>query len=96
MRPPYRTTFAKTLPGIGEVEVETLVTPGLAPRYGEDPDPGHDTEYEIGDVYKIVNGVRFDIDPDEMIVRASNSYGFTLLTDYLIDCAPSAIGEVQP
>jgi hypothetical protein len=40
-------TFYAQLAGL-EIQVDCIVTdPGLAPRYGEDPDPGHEPEIRI-------------------------------------------------
>jgi hypothetical protein len=40
--------FTTYLAELGEVEVDYTVTdPGMSPRYGEDPDPGHDLEIQI-------------------------------------------------
>lgn len=41
-------SFAVHLADLGEVEVDYVVTdPGMKPRYGEDPDPGHEPEIII-------------------------------------------------
>lgn len=41
-------SFKVNLADMGEVEVHYTVTdPGRAPRYGEDPDPGHEPEIRI-------------------------------------------------
>lgn len=41
-------SFTTEVAELGEVEVTYTVTdPGMKPRYGEDPDPGHELEIEI-------------------------------------------------
>jgi hypothetical protein len=46
-------TFYAHIVGL-EIQVDCIVTdPGLAQRYGEDPDPGHEPEIQIeGTTYK--------------------------------------------
>ena len=42
------TSFTVEVAELGEVEVTySVIDPGLAPRYGEDPDPGHELELQI-------------------------------------------------
>jgi len=44
-------SFTTEVAELGEVEVTySVVDPGLAPRYGEDPDPGHELELQIEDI----------------------------------------------
>ena len=41
-------SFTIEVAELGEVEVTySVIDPGLAPRYGEDPDPGHELEVQI-------------------------------------------------
>jgi hypothetical protein len=41
-------SFTTEVAELGEVEVTySVIDPGLAPRYGEDPDPGHELELQI-------------------------------------------------
>lgn len=92
---PYDSHIVLDIDGLGSVEADIIVTPGLPPRYGESPDPGHPTEYSVGDVYLCgPRGAMVLVDPDLIAVRDGN--GWQRLTDHLIYCAPSAIGEVQP
>ena len=54
------TNFTIYLAELGEVEVDYIVTdPGLVPRYGEDPDPGHEPEVEIETIRFNGNKVSF-------------------------------------
>ena len=94
MRPPYDCHIVLDIDGLGSVEADIIVTPGLPPRYGESPDPGHDTEYDVGDVHLSWPGDLTPINPDAVFVRDGKR--LISVTEYLIEHAPSAIGEVQP
>jgi hypothetical protein len=48
---------------VGELEIEvtyTVTDPGMAPRYGEDPDPGHDLELQIEGTTYYGDGISLD------------------------------------
>lgn len=47
---------------VGDLEIEvscTVTDPGLAPRYGEDPDPGHGPEIQIEGTTYHGDGISF-------------------------------------
>lgn len=53
-------TFYAHIAGL-EIQVDCIVTdPGLTPRYGEDPDPGHEPEIRIEGTSYEGQGVCFD------------------------------------
>lgn len=48
---------------VGDLEIEvscTVTDPGLAPRYGEDPDPGHEPEIQIEGTTYHGDGISLD------------------------------------
>lgn len=94
MRPPYICHIVLDIDGLGSVEADIIVTPGLPPRYGESPDPGHPAEYDVGDTYLSGPGGLSPFNPDAVFVRDNGRP--VSVTEYLIEHAPSAIGEVQP
>jgi len=47
---------------VGELEIEvqyTVTDPGMKPRYGEDPDPGHEPEIQIEGTTYHGDGISF-------------------------------------
>jgi len=54
-------SFTIEVAELGDVDVTyTVVDPGLAPRYGEDPDPGHELELQIEETTLNGRPVSFD------------------------------------
>jgi hypothetical protein len=54
-------SFTIEVAELGDVDVTyTVVDPGLAPRYGEDPDPGHELELQIEETALNGRPVSFD------------------------------------